>query len=208
MRLRPGDPISESRVAAEHGVSRTPVREAILRLAKEKLVEIVPKSGTFVGRIPVSSLVEAIVARRALEVLNTKRAVELATPDRVTEFRAMLDRQRQIAAGGDLERFHRADEDFHASIAEAAGYPGIWDLIQQIKLQVDRYRQLTLPLEGRMDLIVAEHGDIVDAMESGDPDAAGQAMETHLDKLQLDIQVFQEMWPDYFIHDSDIEKQI
>ena len=67
MRMTPGEPINEKAVALKHGMSRTPVREALLRLAGEHLVEIFPQSGTFVTRIPMAALPEAILVRKALE---------------------------------------------------------------------------------------------------------------------------------------------
>ncbi|MBL4813846.1 MAG: GntR family transcriptional regulator [Rhodobacteraceae bacterium] len=205
MQLRPGAPVSELSLSSEYGVSRTPVREAIQRLAKEKLVEIVPKSGTFVGRIPVSALVEAIVARRALEQVNVRKATERATASQLLQFRALLQHQKETAATGDLVAFHRADETFHAYFATVAGYDGIWELIRQVKLQLDRYRQLTLPQTGRTEMILDEHCAIIDAMEAGDSNAAADAMGSHLDKLELDLAVFGELWPDYFIHDKEFE---
>ncbi len=205
MTLRPGTAISETRLAEEYGVSRTPVREAILRLAKERLVEIVPKSGTFVGRIPVSALIEALIARRALEAVTIRRAAEIATRAQILEFRAILERQRDVAESGDLALFHRTDEAFHEFIAQVADYQGIWNLIRQVKLQVDRYRQLTLPQEGRMSLVIAEHTAVIDAIEASNPDAAVAAMDRHLDKLELDLEVFGELWPEYFIHDRAID---
>ncbi len=204
MALVPGTPLSENELAAEHGVSRTPVREAILRLARDKFVEIVPKSGTFVARIPISALIEAMVVRRALEAVTVRGAVDRASPSQILEFRAMIQRQSEIAETGDLARFHRADEEFHAALAKAAGFEGIWDLIRQVKIQVDRYRQLTLPEEGRPAKVIAEHAAVIDAMEAGDADEAIRAMEEHLGKLQLDIDVFVEKWPGYFIHDREL----
>src|SRR3954468_13593842 len=64
---RPGEAIVEKEIAAAYGVSRTPVREAVLRLADEGLIEIFPQSGTFVARIPIAALPEAIIIRKALE---------------------------------------------------------------------------------------------------------------------------------------------
>jgi DNA-binding GntR family transcriptional regulator len=69
MHRKPGDPIIEKELASTFGVSRTPIREALLRLSAEHLVEIAPQSGTFVARIPLADLPEAIVIRRALEEL-------------------------------------------------------------------------------------------------------------------------------------------
>ncbi|MGR3320333.1 MAG: GntR family transcriptional regulator [Pseudooceanicola sp.] len=205
MELPPGTPMSELTLTEEFGVSRTPIREALQRLAKEKLVEIVPKSGTFVGRIPISALIEAIVARRALEATTVRNAVQRATPDDIARLRDQLAEQRSLAEAGDLTRFHAADEAFHAAIAEVAGYPGIWDIIRSLKIQVDRYRQLTLPQTGRLEKVLREHTAVVDAMAVGEADRAARAMEEHLDKLQLDIEIFGQTWPDYFIHDRKLD---
>lgn len=205
MELRPGTPMSETSLTEEFGVSRTPVREALQRLAKEKLVEIVPKSGTFVGRIPVSAVIEAIVARRALEAVNVAYAVERATASQIIEFRALLQRQREVAETGDLSLFHQADEEFHAAFASVAGFEGIWEIIRSVKVQVDRYRHLTLPQEGRTEMVIREHTAVIDALEARDTERAVKAMEDHLGKLQLDIAVFGETWPDYFIHDRQLD---
>ncbi len=203
MALPPGTPISEKQVALEKGVSRTPVREAILRLTRERLVEVVPKSGTFVARIPLSSLSEAIVIRRALEGTIVRAAATTASPSHILELRAIIERQREVSPDDDA--FHRSDEDFHAAIARISGYQGIWELIRQVKVQVDRYRRLTLPQTGRIALIIDEHSDVVQAIADKDADRAVARMEHHLDKLQLDIAVFRDLYPDYFIHDKTID---
>ena len=207
MELRPGTPVSELTLTKEFGVSRTPVRAALQRLAKEKLVEIVPKSGTFVGRIPVSALIEAIVARRALEGTIVRSAVERATPAQIEELSEQLEEHRALVDTGDLARFHAADEAFHAALARVAGYPGIWEIIRSLKIQVDRYRQLTLPQAGRLDMVIREHSAVLDAIAAGEADRAVKAMEEHLDKLQLDIEVFGRSWPDYFIRDRELDGQ-
>lgn len=205
MKLTPGTPVSEKEVALSENVSRTPVREAILRLSKEQLVEVVPKSGTFVARIPLSALPEALVARRALEGVTVRAATKKATPSQIAELRALIQKQEEEARAGNLPGFHRADEGFHAAIARAGGYPGLWDLVQQVKVQVDRYRLLTLPLEGRTELVVREHVAIIEAIEAGDEDGAAARMEEHLCKLQFDIAIFRDLWPDYFVHDLALD---
>lgn len=205
LELAPGTAISENAVSEEKGVSRTPVREAILRLTREKLVEVVPKSGTFIARIALSSLVEAIVVRNALEAVTVRAATAKATPSQILELRTIIERQREVDRAKDAEAFHRADEDFHASFASIGGYPGIWDLVRQVKVQVDRYRRLTLPQTGRMSLIILEHEAVVDALAEGNADKAVRCMEVHLEKLQLDIAVFRDLRPSYFIHDLELE---
>src|SRR5713101_6842168 len=125
LQRRPGEVISEAEIALSYGVSRTPVREAILKLSDEGLVEIFPQSGIFVSRIPVAALPETIIIRKALEETTARLAAERATASQILALRSILERQREANAAGDADTFHRADETFHATIAEVAGYPGI-----------------------------------------------------------------------------------
>ena len=201
--LPPGTPLSEKEITEKYGISRTPVREAILRLVEEKLVDVIPKSGTFVARIPVDELREAIVARKALEEVCVREATERATKSQLMELEAVIQRERELAEKGDEQAFHEADNAFHAGIAAASGYPGIWNMIEKIRVQVERYRRLTLPQQGRMQLVVDEHAQVLDAMERGDADEAVERMHSHLNKLQIDIGTFQGLWPDYFLFDTD-----
>lgn len=205
MDMPPGTPISEKIIALEQGVSRTPIREAILRLHREKLVEVVAKSGTFVARIPISALPEALIARRALESMTVKAATRYARGSQILELYALIERQREVAAQKDIKAFHAADEDFHEMIASVGKLPGLWHLVQQVKLQVDRFRVLTLPEEGRMAMVVEEHAAIVDAIEQGDEDKACQKMEDHLSGLQLHFPHWIEERPSYFIHDIELD---
>jgi GntR family transcriptional regulator, rspAB operon transcriptional repressor len=198
LQRRPGEPISEAEIATSYGLSRTPVREAILKLADEGLVDIFPQSGIFVSRIPLAALPEAIIVRKALEETTAGMAAQRATPSQIMNLRAILELQREADAGGDREGFHQADEAFHACIAEIAGYPGIWRLILQVKVHVDRYRLLTLPVAGRMTQVIAEHMPILAAIEAHDPSAARDAMDRHLERLLHDISATQHTNPEFF----------
>ena len=204
MDMVPGTPISEKEIAHEEGVSRTPIREAILRLTREKLVEVVPKSGTFVARIPVSALPEALIARRALESTTVRSATRCASRSQILELHALIERQREMTELNDTKGFHLVDEDFHEMIAKIGKLPGLWQLIQQINYQVYRFRQLTLPEEGRMAMVVEEHAAVVNAMGQQDEDTACQKMEDHLSGLQLHFAYVIENHPGYFIHDIDL----
>jgi len=198
LRRGPGEAISEAEIALSYGVSRTPVREAILKLSDEGLLEIFPQSGIFVARIPVAALPEAIIIRKALEETTARLAAERATSSQILTLHSILARQREAEAAGDRDAFHQADESFHATIADVAGYPGIWRLIQQVKVHVDRYRRLTLPQAGRIARTIAEHEAILGAIEAHDPDGARAAMETHLERLLKDISAIQSINPEFF----------
>jgi GntR family transcriptional regulator, rspAB operon transcriptional repressor len=201
MRRKPGEPISEKEISGAYGVSRTPVREAVLRLADEGLIEIFPQSGTYVGRIPLSVLPDAIIVRKALEEAAARYAAERATPDQIAALQVLIERQRVLAAAADSDNFHAADEEFHAAIAEVAGHPRIWSVIQQVKVRIDRYRRITLPTLGRMTRVVEEHGAIVAAIEAHDPERAVRMMRFHLDGLDASIEDIRNLAPDFFIED-------
>jgi DNA-binding GntR family transcriptional regulator len=198
----PGEPILEAELAKSYGFSRTPVREAVRKLADEGLVEIFPQSGTFAARIPFAALPETIVIRKALEETTARLAAERARRSQIIALLAQLERQREASKAGDRNAFHKADEAFHGAIAEAAGYRGIWTLVEQVKVHVDRYRRLTLPQEGRMARAIREHAAIAAAIEAGDGARAALAMGAHLDGLLADIPDIRRLNPDYFADDA------
>ena len=198
LRRRPGEVISEAEIALSYGMSRTPVREAILKLSDEGLLEIFPQSGIFVSRIPIAALPEAILIRKSLEATTAQLAAERVAASQILVLHAILERQREANAAKDGDAFHRADEMFHATIAEVAGYPGIWTLIQQVKVNVDRYRRLTLPQQGRIARVIAEHEAILGAIAAHDASGARTAMEIHLESLLDNISVTQNINPEFF----------
>ena len=198
MRVPPGQAINEKSLAEAHGVSRTPVREALLKLAGERLVAIFPQSGTFVTRIPIAALPEAIMVRKALEDITVRRATERISADQLENLHDKVRQQQDLERNRDHDAFHAADEAFHATIADIAGHPGIWQLVEQVKVQVDRYRRLTLPVPGRMGRVVAEHRLLVEAVATREPDKAAAAMATHLDGLSASIRDVRDLNPDYF----------
>lgn len=204
LRLVPGTPISENAIAQAQGISRTPVREAILRLADENLVEVVPKSGTFVGRIPLSSLPEALIARRALEAVAVRSASRLATPDDIARLIASVEEQRALARQGDVVAHLRHDDAFHAMIAAIGGLPGLWTLVAHIKVQIDRFRCLTLAKAGHMSVVADEHAAIVAGIAAHDEDRACAEMEAHLRYLRRMFPVGLRDFPQYFIDDVDL----
>ena len=203
LKRKPGEPIAEKQIAEAYGVSRTPVREAVLRLADEGLIEIFPQSGTFVSRIPLDALPEAFAIRKALEEATVRYAAARASRSQIAALRANLELQREMQETANYEGFHQADEAFHALIADIAGYPGFWTLIQQTKVQIDRYRLLTLPVRGRIAEVIAEHAAIVEAVAANDPAAAIKALDDHLDDLQISVADIRRDYPRYFTAPGD-----
>ena len=199
MHLAPGTPLQEKALTQQFGVSKTPMREALIRLSEDGLVDIFPQSGTFVSHVPLSAIPEAQVIRLALEDTAIKRTAEIATVADIAQLDAKLANQRMLAEIGDMDAFHAADEAFHEAIALIAGYPSIWKLLRQVKVQINRARRLTLPVPGRMHQVIGEHEVIRDAIARHDVEAAREAMQTHLNVVIPDLARLRVAHPDYFV---------
>lgn len=199
MALPPGTPLQDKILCAQFSVSRTPVREALIRLAEDGLVDIFPQSGTFVSRIKAAAVIEGLEIRQALEGLTVGRAAEHGTAEDLRRIDTLLDRQAALAAAGDIAAFHEADEVFHETIGAIARHHSVWDLVKQVKVQIDRTRRLSLPVPGRMTQVVAEHHTIRHAIAAGDPGLAQGAMRQHLRALLPDLALLRQDHPTYFV---------
>ena len=199
MQIVPGAPLVEKELTARFGVSRTPIREALIRLKEEGLVEIFPQAGTFVARIPAAAIPEAVFIRQALECATVELVANVAPEKAMPALDASIARLHEFYDAGDREAFHLADEEFHEALAVAAGFPGIWKIAQAAKSQIDRCRRMTLPVPGRMAMVIREHLSIADAVRRGDGPAAAAAMRAHLGTLLPDLLHLREQHPDYFV---------
>jgi DNA-binding GntR family transcriptional regulator len=203
MKLTPGEPIAEKELCERFAVSRTPVREALLSLADEHLIEIRPQIGTFVARISLPAIRDAMVIRRALERVSAREAAARATVEDVRRLSGLLKEQERHTGRDGFFRFHAADEALHQAIADIAGHPNIWRVIRQEKAQVDRGRLLMMPQLRRRKLVVEQHCRIIDAIAAGSPDAAEAAMDEHLKDVLPSFARIQIDYPDYFEDDEE-----
>jgi len=178
--MPPGTRLSEPELTMRLVVGRTPLREALLRLAQDGLVAIYPQSGSFVTQISLTQLEEAQFVRERLECGIIRRVATRADKRALSGLRQLLQRQEQAAGEDDAEQFHELDEALHESFCAIAGWPDVWRLIHRSKVHMDRVRRLSLPLDGHMPLLIEQHRTIVDAVTSQDADGAEAAMRGHL----------------------------
>jgi DNA-binding GntR family transcriptional regulator len=183
MELPPGARLSEQDIALRHGVSRQPVREALISLAKTRLVEVVPQRGTVVVKISVKKMMEVRFVREAIETAVVRRACEDFDPRARLRIDDLIDLQDKVARRDDHFAFQRYDEQFHIALTEGAGCPLAWQAVADIKAHMDRVCQLTLPGTQAMLPLVEQHRAIIAAIDARDGDAAVAAMHLHLTEI-------------------------
>jgi len=182
LRLKPGMRLSENELAARFGTSRAPVREALIRLADEGLIDVRPQRGSFVSRISLAAMEQSRLVREALEVVIIRRAAE-AKLTKAALARCEAAITGQLEARDDPERFTQRDDDFHRAFAEATALVGVWSIIEREKVQFDRVRILSLPHVTPVDVLIAQHRAILSAVLDADPDQAEKAIRIHLSEV-------------------------
>jgi DNA-binding GntR family transcriptional regulator len=197
--LKPGQAISEKEIAAQLGVSRTPVREALMRLSDEGLIEVFRQSGTFVSPIKLHDVYEGLLIREALETAAVRQATRKFDRRFESRFEALLARQRKSAELGDYDGFHALDEEFHRTISECSGTFRVWRLIISAKAQLDRVRRLGIRAPGQFQRILEQHESIVAGMKSGDEARAASALKEHLNAVFASIRLLLDENSAYFL---------
>lgn len=176
--LPPESALVEQEVASVLNVSKTPVREAIIRLSREGLVQVVPKSGSYVTAVSLDRYLESCFVRTQLEVGCAKRLAVLGVglADQV-KLKALLTEQEEAIEQDDNERLFVLDEELHRRLFELAGLAGAWELMNVAKAEMDRVRHIKRLFGIRQPhLVVEEHRALIDAIINRDPVEAEQAM--------------------------------
>lgn len=178
--LAPGTVLSRTDLAAAYGLSQTPIRDALLRLGDEGLVDIFPQHATVVSRIDLAAAREAHFLRRAIEC-EVAHTLASAPPAGLAErLRAQIDVLAALTGDAARHDFIAADRRFHQLMYAAAGVPELFDLVRRRSGHVDRLRLLHLPTGGKAQAILRDHAAIADAIAAGDAAAAQHAVRQHL----------------------------
>lgn len=178
--LRPGAVISETRIAEEVGLSRTPVRQVFQRLADTGFLLVVPQVGTYVAPIEISAVRDAQFVRELLECQAVMEAATSVYPNKEQRLHRFLEDQSQLIARNDHIGFFLSDEAMHRCLMEIAGHPHVWDMIAAAKVSLDRLRYLSLERADWLEMIFHQHEKLIDCVISGDADGAKDVMTAHL----------------------------
>lgn len=183
MKLKPGATLQERDICAQMGISRTPMREAVLRLAQEGLVSVIPSGGTFVNTISVRDVIEGQIVREALEMRMVRLAARHYRPDHQRDFDLLMFRQREASKRADADEAFEVDNEFHRLICVVAGFPNIWQTIHAATGQLDRLRRQAFPKAGFFEEVVEEHAAMQKAIAARDEAEATRLMKAHLDGI-------------------------
>jgi DNA-binding GntR family transcriptional regulator len=186
-RLAPGTKLDEDGLAARHGASRTPVREALQHLASQGLIELRPHTGAFVPARSVVELAEMFEAMAFLEAACATLAARRHTAEDRRLLAAAHDACAKAAQADDPDAFYAANRHFHRCIYDAAHNGYLTTQTAQLGNRLEAYRREATFHPGLMSLTMAEHERILNAILAMDESSAGKQMRSHLDTLRDDV---------------------
>lgn len=180
----PGTRMMEVELANEIGVSRTPVREAIRKLEKEGLVTIEPRRGAYASQISTKDMVEILEVRQNMEGLAAFFAASRMTSDQMEELKIIEEKYNEAVKSGDMQEMIKYDTKFHRMIVESCNNKVLVQMIEQLQELVLRFRYIYYDNFKRAENMPEEHMEIMQAIETGNAEAARNAADTHIDRLK------------------------
>ena len=178
--LRAGDRLEEVLLATRFGVSRTPIREALLQLAGTGLIENRPRRGAVVAEIGPRRLMEMFDVMAELESMCARLAARRATDEAIARIAAAHQSCTEAAAQKDISAYYNENEAFHARIREASQNEYLVEQATSLQKRLRPYRRMQLRARDRIRDSLQEHQKIVDAIAAGDAAAAGAEMRGHV----------------------------
>jgi DNA-binding GntR family transcriptional regulator len=189
----PGERIVELQLAKELETSQSPIREALRDLAALGVVAIHPRRGARVRRPTAKELADVSVVRSELDALAARLAAESISHERLAELDRLLTEMSDAAAKDDHRELAFADAKFHATIAEASDNSAVVRVFEQLEPFARTFITFSLP-NVDVSVILREHREIIEALESGDPERSADAARNHQLSVRRLVLQAQETW--------------
>ena len=180
--LQQGEHLKEAEIAQALGVSRGPVREALIQLANEGFVELKRHRGAFVVELTRADIIEVYTLRLALERLAVERTAERMTPELLAQMDAVLERMQRVDDGYEAQAVTQLDLEFHDLLYKAADHRRLENSWEHIRSQVEFF--LNARNDSFRDFLqvgYAEHAELRDVLAKRDPELAAKAIQSHLE---------------------------
>ncbi len=197
LELEPGSRISENELAAEIGVSRTPIREALIELSKSKIVKIYPQKGSYVSLIDWELVEEALFMRLTLEKAVVRLACQGVTDEKMQELEKNVKLQKFYIDNNEAGELLELDNQFHKELFAITNKIHIYRLMSGMMLHFDRLRALRTKAIDQQ-YVIADHLEILEAIKNKKPMDGEMAMERHLTRHIIDEKIVMEKYPQYF----------
>lgn len=196
MELQPGSTVSENKLAAELGLSRTPVREALLELAATKVVQIAPQKRSTISYIDYDLIEEASFLRNALECAVVGLVCDMRTDEDLKSLEEIIKLQKFYIENHTLAMLLEVDDTFHKKLFDIAQKENLYTLIHNHSIHLDRVRNLAMISVEDL-TIVQEHTLILEAIRKKDKAQAKEAVRLHLLRYLVDRVTIEEKYPQY-----------
>ncbi|MFK8256938.1 GntR family transcriptional regulator [Erwinia sp. AnSW2-5] len=180
LQYKPGDYLNMAQVMADLEVGRTPVNQAVHRLAAEGLLQILPRKGVMVAPLSLDDAFELIEVRLVNELLCIRLAAARITTGQIAQLREVNARLAQASQQRDPLAMMQCDNQFHHLLAGIAANRRLMDILNIIHAQAQRFWATTLSDAGHMEEVIVEHNAIITALEEGNLSAAEQATQHHI----------------------------
>jgi DNA-binding GntR family transcriptional regulator len=205
LNLVPGTAISEQEIALRYKVSRTPVRETFIHLAKEGLIQVFPQKETLVSRIDFSRVEQEFFLRESLETAVLEPFINNSGPGNFITLEGLIEEQKAAYENNNYIRFVDFDDEFHRIFFKTAGQDLSWAILEKMCGHYHRTRLLSIRLQGIAKNIVEQHKRLLGAVKKKDPAKARDLLRDHLHKLGAEEKMLREEYPDYFasLDDND-----
>ncbi|ANE77066.1 GntR family transcriptional regulator [Dickeya solani] len=184
LRYKPGEYLNTAQVMDELEMGRTPVNQAIHRLATEGLLQIIPRKGVMVSPLSIDDALELIEVRLVNETLCLRLATQRVNPAQIAFLRDLNQRIASASEVRDRENMMLLDREFHQTLADIAGNSRLSDILSIIHAQAQRFWATTLSSSVHMLEVIAEHDAIISALEKGDANEAQEATRIHINSFK------------------------
>jgi GntR family transcriptional regulator, rspAB operon transcriptional repressor len=198
LKLSPGSVLSEKDMAVLLNVSRTPVREAFIRLSQEYLLDVVPQKGTYVSLIDLEHVKESKFLRETIEKEVIKLACQQFPSDKLVELQTCLALQKKCIQDENPLKFFEFDDTLHSTIFEGCKKTRVWSVIQQLHTHYNRVRMLNVADGHDMPRIWQQHSELIRAIQEQDVQLGIETIYLHINKVTFDLKGLLKDYPDYF----------
>ncbi|MCI1986653.1 MAG: GntR family transcriptional regulator [Lactobacillus sp.] len=199
LEFKPGERINKKALQTQLDIGATPMREAFLRLSREGLLTVRPQSGTYVSKINIDEVYQARFVRESIEKLVVSEAITHIDDAQLADLQKLIQLQEFYLHSEDYDHFFDLDEDFHRTFYTIDHKAFVWNWLQVVNLQFNRFRYLRLEVKDLdWQQIFDDHRAIVAAVADKVPQRAETCVSRHLHMVDDDIKVALKLHPDYF----------